>query len=177
MATIEVTVNGQKLVGEAEPRMLLVHFIRDVLRLTGTHVGCVVGRCGACTILLDGRATKSCMVYAIQADGTEVTTVEGLAGNAVLSRLQDSFCDKDAVECGYCTPGMLMAASGLMLEQQTATRDEIKEAISGNICRCTGYLNIVAAIEQAMGVAGDSTVEPAVSAEPAAASATPGRKA
>jgi carbon-monoxide dehydrogenase small subunit len=146
---IRVTVNGRPERVEVEPRLLLVHLLRDVLRLTGTHVGCVVGRCGACTVLWRGKPVKSCMVFAVQTDGTEVTTVEGLAQDGVLSPLQEAFWEHDAAECGYCTPGMLMAAQGLLRQNPTPTEAEIKRALSGNLCRCTGYLNIVEAVRAA----------------------------
>jgi aerobic carbon-monoxide dehydrogenase small subunit len=146
---INVTVNGQAYRAEVEPRLLLVHLLRDVLRLTGTHIGCVVGRCGACTVLWRGKPVKSCMVLAVQADGTELTTVEGLAHDGELSALQEAFWEHDAAECGYCTPGMLMAAQGLLLQNRQPTEAEIKRAIAGNLCRCTGYLNIVDAVRAA----------------------------
>jgi carbon-monoxide dehydrogenase small subunit len=144
-----VTVNGTAHESEVEPRLLLVHLLRDVLGLTGAHVGCVVGRCGACTVMWRGKPVKSCMVFAVQAEGTEVITVEGLAGDGELSPLQRAFWEYDAAECGYCTPGMLMAAHGLLQRVRTPTEAEIKRAISGNLCRCTGYLNIVRAIQAA----------------------------
>jgi len=149
MPKITLTVNGETRSGDAEPRTLLVHFLRDVLRLTGSHVGCVVGRCGACTILWNGAPVKSCMVFAVQADGDEIVTVEGLARDKRLHPLQEAFWKKDAVECGYCTPGMLMSAYGLLSGGKKPSEAEIKKAISGNLCRCTGYGNIVAAIREA----------------------------
>jgi aerobic carbon-monoxide dehydrogenase small subunit len=149
LKTISLTVNGKQYSGEAEPRTLLVHFIRDAVRLTGTHVGCVVGRCGACTVLWNGRPVKSCMVFAVQAEGDEIVTVEGLAQDKRLHPLQEAFWKNDAVECGYCTPGMLMSAYGLLSQRNKPTEEQIKKAISGNLCRCTGYGNIVAAIKEA----------------------------
>ncbi len=149
MPKISLTVNGETRSGEAEPRTLLVHFLRDALRLTGTHVGCVVGRCGACTVLWNGAPVKSCMVFAVQAEGDEIVTVEGLARDRRLHPLQEAFWKKDAVECGYCTPGMLISAYGLLQKSKSPTDAEIKKAISGNLCRCTGYGNIVAAIHEA----------------------------
>jgi len=149
MANISLTVNGEQRSAEAEPRTLLVHFLRDTLRLTGTHVGCVVGRCGACTVLWNGAPVKSCMVFAVQADGDEVVTVEGLARDRRLHPLQEAFWKNDAVECGYCTPGMLISAYGLLSNGTKPSEAEIKKAISGNLCRCTGYGNIVAAIREA----------------------------
>lgn len=149
MVSVRVTVNGAERQAEVEPRLLLVHLLRDVLGLTGTHVGCVVGRCGACTVLWRGKPVKSCMVFAVQADGTEVTSVEGLMRDGELSPLQRAFWEYDAAECGYCTPGMLMAAQGLLQYNRAPTEAEIKRAISGNLCRCTGYVNIVRAIQAA----------------------------
>ncbi len=148
-AKIELTINGKPYSGEVEPRTLLVHFIRDSLRLTGTHVGCVVGRCGACTVLLNGSPVKSCMLFAVQADGENIVTVEGLIDKEELHPLQQAFWQNDAVECGYCTPGMLMSAYGLLRKGIQPTEEQIKRAISGNLCRCTGYRNIVAAIQEA----------------------------
>ena len=149
MVEIRLKVNGEERTADVEPRMLLVHLLRDVLRLTGPHVGCVVGRCGACTVLWNGKPVKSCMALAIQTDGTEVVTVEGLAKDGELSPLQEAFWEHDAAECGYCTPGMLMAATGLLMQNPTPTEAEIKRAISGNLCRCTGYVNIVQAVRSA----------------------------
>jgi aerobic carbon-monoxide dehydrogenase small subunit len=146
MAHLAVTVNGQKRVADIEPRLLLVHFLRDELKLTGTHIGCVVGRCGACTVLWKNRPVKSCMVLAIQTHGSEIITVEGLSRDERLHPLQEAFLKADAVECGYCTPGMVMSAYGLLLKKPNASADDIKRAISGNLCRCTGYINIVKAI-------------------------------
>ena len=146
---ISLTVNGKAYSGEAEPRTLLVHFLRDALRLTVTHVGCVVGRCCACTVLWNGIAVKSCMICAVQAEGDEIVTVEGLAQDQRLHPLQEAFWKNDAVECGYCTPGMLMSAYGLLSKGSKPTDEQIKKAISGNLCRCTGYGNIVAAIKEA----------------------------
>jgi len=149
LKTISLTVNGKPYSGEVEARTLLAHFLRDGLRLTGTHLGCVVGRCGACTVLWNGTAVKSCMVFAVQAAGDEIVTVEGLAQDKRLHPLQESFWKNDAVECGYCTPGMLMSAYGLLSKASKPTNEQIKRAISGNLCRCTGYGNIVAAIKEA----------------------------
>jgi aerobic carbon-monoxide dehydrogenase small subunit len=153
--TISLTVNGKQSSGEAEPRTLLAHFLRDSLRLTGTHLGCVVGRCGACTVMWNGATVKSCMVFAVQADGDEIVTVEGLAQDKRLHPLQEAFWKNDAVECGYCTPGMLMSAYGLLSKENKPTEEQIKKAISGNLCRCTGYGNIVAAIKEAADAFGD----------------------
>ena len=150
MANLTVTVNGRKHVADIEPRLLLVHFLRDNLKLTGSHIGCVVGRCGACTVLWMYKPVKSWMVLAIQTHETEIITIEGLSQNDRLHPLQQAFLAADAVECGYCTPGMLMAASGLMLKDRAISEDDIKRAISGNLCRCTGYINIVKAIHAAV---------------------------
>jgi aerobic carbon-monoxide dehydrogenase small subunit len=149
LKTISLTVNGKQYSGEVEPRTLLAHFLRDGLRLTGTHLGCVVGRCGACTVLWNGTPVKSCLVFAVQAEGDEIVTVEGLAQDKRLHPLQEAFWKNDSVECGYCTPGMLMAAYGLLKKENKPTEEQIKKAISGNLCRCTGYGNIVAAIKEA----------------------------
>ncbi len=146
---ISLTANGKPCSGEVESRTLLAHFLRDDLRLTGTHLGCVVGRCGACTVLWNGTAVKSCMVFAVQVDGDEIVTVEGLAKDKRLHPLQEAFWKKDAVECGYCTPGMLMSAYGLLCKEKNPSEKQIKKAIAGNLCRCTGYGNIVAAIKEA----------------------------
>jgi aerobic-type carbon monoxide dehydrogenase small subunit (CoxS/CutS family) len=143
--TVTVTVNGTTYEREVPARRLLVHFLRDDLDLTGTHVGCDTGSCGACTVHLDGVAVKSCAVLAVQADGATVTTVEGLADDA-LTPLQQSFSDHHALQCGYCTPGMLMSASALLAENPSPTEEEVKVGLQGNICRCTGYWNIVEAV-------------------------------
>jgi aerobic carbon-monoxide dehydrogenase small subunit len=147
--TINVTVNGELFEREVETRRLLVHFIRDDIDLTGTHVGCDTGNCGACTVLYNGVAVKSCMMLAIQADGGTVETVEGLSPDDELHPLQQAFSDHHALQCGYCTPGMLMSAKHLLDQNPEPTEAEIKRAIQGNICRCTGYANIVEAIRAA----------------------------
>ena len=146
---IALTVNGKPCSGEVESRTLLAHFLRDTLRLTGTHLGCVVGRCGACTVLWNGIAVKSCMVFAVQVAGDEIVTVEGLVQDQRLHPLQEAFWKNDAVECGYCTPVMLMSAYGLLQKVKNPTEEQIKKAISGNLCRCTGYQNIVNAVKEA----------------------------
>ena len=146
---VTVEVNGVSYERDVEARRLLVHFIRDDLELTGTHVGCDTGNCGACTVLLDGQAVKSCMVLAIQADGERIETVEGLAGDGELHPLQRAFHEHHALQCGYCTPGMLMSAKYLLDSNPEPTEHEIRKAIQGNICRCTGYVNIVEAIASA----------------------------
>ena len=142
---VTVTVNGTTYEHEVPARRLLVHFLRDDLALTGTHVGCDTGSCGACTVHLDGVAVKSCAVLAVQADGATVTTVEGL-GDEELTPLQQSFSDHHALQCGYCTPGMLMSATALLAENPSPTEEEVKVGLQGNICRCTGYWNIVEAV-------------------------------
>ena len=148
--TIRVTINGEVYEQEVEARKLLVHFIRDVLDLTGTHVGCDTGNCGACTVLMDGKTVKSCMLLAIQADGSKVTTVEGLAGaDGELTALQQAFSKSHALQCGYCTPGMLLSATYLLEQNPHPSEEEIRRGIQGNICRCTGYVNIVEAIKSA----------------------------
>ena len=146
--SISVTINGETYEREVEARKLLVHFIRDVLDLTGTHVGCDTGNCGACTVLMDGKTVKSCMLLAIQADGATITTVEGLAGaDGELTPLQQAFSRSHALQCGYCTPGMLLSATYLLEQNPHPTEEEIRRGIQGNICRCTGYVNIVEAIK------------------------------
>jgi carbon-monoxide dehydrogenase small subunit len=149
--TIALTVNGERYEREVEARRLLVHFLRDDLDLTGTHVGCDTGNCGACTVLLNGTAVKSCMLLAPQADGTEITTVEGLAPNGELTPLQKAFSEHHGLQCGYCTPGMLLSATYLLSRTPKPTDEEIRRGIQGNICRCTGYVNIVKAIRAASG--------------------------
>ena len=148
--TIRVTINGEVYEQEVEARKLLVHFIRDVVDLTGTHVGCDTGNCGACTVLMDGKTVKSCMLLAIQADGSTITTVEGLAGeDGELTPLQQAFSKSHALQCGYCTPGMLLSATYLLEQNPHPSEEEIRRGIQGNICRCTGYVNIVEAIKTA----------------------------
>jgi carbon-monoxide dehydrogenase small subunit len=145
--TIRVEINGETYEQEVEARKLLVHFIRDVVDLTGTHVGCDTGNCGACTVLMDGKTIKSCMLLAIQADGSTITTVEGLAGaDGELTPLQRAFSASHALQCGYCTPGMLLSATYLLEQNPSPSDEEIRRGIQGNICRCTGYVNIVEAI-------------------------------
>ena len=143
---VKLEINGEAYEGEAEARRLLVHFLRDELDLTGTHVGCDTGNCGACTVIYNGRPIKSCMMLAIQADGATIETVEGLAGDEQLHPLQQAFSAHHALQCGYCTPGMLLSAKHLLDHNSTPTEDEVRKAIQGNICRCTGYVNIVAAV-------------------------------
>ena len=146
---INVTVNGTSYTHEVEARTLLVHYLRDVLRLTGTHVGCDTSSCGACNVQVDGKTVKSCTMLAAQADGCEVTTIEGLAQGANLHPLQESFRDNHGLQCGYCTPGMIMTAVGLLEDNPNPSEEEIRHALEGNFCRCTGYHNIVKSIQQA----------------------------
>jgi carbon-monoxide dehydrogenase small subunit len=147
--TINVTVNGQAYSNEVEARTLLVHFIREQLDLTGTHIGCDTTNCGACTILLNGRAVKSCTLFAVQANGAEIETIEGVAQNGQLHPLQEGFWEKHGLQCGYCTPGMIMSAKYLLSKNPNPTEEEIRWAISGNLCRCTGYNKIVEAVQYA----------------------------
>ncbi len=151
MAThnISVTINGTTHEAEVESRLLLVHLLRDQLRLTGTHIGCDTTHCGACTVLLDGEPVKSCTVLAIQADGAELTTVEGLAQNGELHPLQEGFWEEHGLQCGFCTPGMLMTGYALLQRNSDPSEEDIRQAISGNLCRCTGYVNIVKAVQYA----------------------------
>jgi aerobic carbon-monoxide dehydrogenase small subunit len=148
---ITVTVNGQQHVGEVEPRQLLVYFLRESLGLTGTHVGCDTSNCGACTVHLDGEAVKSCTVLAAQVDGAEVTTIEGMGSDGELHPLQAAFWEHHGLQCGYCTPGMIMAAAGLLAHNSSPSEEDVREALAGNLCRCTGYQNIVKAVMAAAG--------------------------
>jgi aerobic carbon-monoxide dehydrogenase small subunit len=146
---ITVTINGEKHTRTVEARLLLVHFIREDLSLTGTHIGCDTTSCGACTVSLNGEAVKSCTVFAVQADGATIETVEGLAAGGALHPLQEGFWEKHGLQCGFCTPGMLMSARSLLARKPHPTEDEIRHGISGNLCRCTGYNKIVEAIQYA----------------------------
>jgi carbon-monoxide dehydrogenase small subunit len=146
---VRVKVNGRDREAEIEPRLLLVHFIRDVLGLTGTHVGCDTTNCGACTVILDGRPVKSCTVFAIQAEGREIRTIEGVANNGQLHPLQEGFKEEHGLQCGFCTPGMILSAYALLEKNPHPTEEEIRWGISGNLCRCTGYQNIVKAVQYA----------------------------
>ena len=146
---ISVTINGTVYEDDVDSRMLLVHWIRDGLQLTGTHIGCDTTACGACTILVDGKATKSCAMFAVQANSRQIKTVEGLEQNGKLHPLQEGFHEKHALQCGYCTPGMMMTASALLERNPNPSEQEIRAAISGNLCRCTGYVNIVKAVQYA----------------------------
>ena len=146
---ISTKVNGQEIEREVEPRQLLVHFLRDQLQLTGTHIGCDTSSCGACTIHVDGKAVKSCTLLAVQADGSEITTIEGLADGDQLHPLQESFRECHGLQCGFCTPGMIMLATDFLKENPSPSEEEVRYALEGNFCRCTGYHNIVKAIMQA----------------------------
>ncbi len=148
MHRIKVKINGKEFEHEMEPRVLLVHYIREKARLKGTHVGCDTGNCGACTVLFNGQSVKSCLVLAVQANGAEITTIEGLSGNG-LHPIQKAFTDKFAIQCGYCTPGMVISALALLKTNSAPTEDEIRDAIDGNLCMCTGYQQIVDAIKEA----------------------------
>ena len=143
---VSFEINGEQIEMEVAARRLLVHFIRDDLGLTGTHIGCDTGNCGACTVHLDGEPVKSCMLLAVQADGSKIATVEGLAADGELNALQQSFHEHHALQCGYCTPGMLMSATALLERNPHPTEDDVRLALQGNICRCTGYVNIVEAV-------------------------------
>ena len=157
---VSITVNSTKVVAEVEPRLLMVHFLRENMGLTGAHIGCDTGNCGACTVLVDGLAVKSCTMLAVQADGHEVATVEGLTKGDVLHPVQDSFIRLHGLQCGYCTPGMIMSAVALLDDNSTPTEREIRHAIEGNLCRCTGYINIVRAIDHAATVLRGEAVDP-----------------
>jgi carbon-monoxide dehydrogenase small subunit len=176
---ITVTVNGEAHEVDVEPRLLLVHLLRENLGLTGTHVGCDTSNCGACTVHVDGQSAKSCTMLAVQADGREIKTIEGVADGATLHPLQQAFWDQHGLQCGFCTPGMIMQAEWLLGQNPDPSEAEIREGISGNLCRCTGYVNIVKAIQQAAGTLREGASAPVVaaatvdgqevSAEPAAA--------
>ena len=163
---ITVTVNGEAHEADVEPRLLLVHYLRDSLGLTGTHVGCDTSNCGACTIHVDGESAKSCTMLAVQADGRELKTIEGMANEPTLHPLQQAFWDQHGLQCGFCTPGMIMQAAWLLADNPDPNEEEIRVGISGNLCRCTGYVNIVKAIQQAAG-------EMAAAAETQTAGAAP----
>ncbi len=149
---IQVTINGKSYTHDVEPRMLLVHYLRDLCGLTGTHIGCETGLCGACTVLLNGQTVKSCMLFAVQAEGQEITTIEGLAQEGVPPRLhpvQEGFWERHGLQCGYCTPGMILSAVQLLQRNPQPTEEEIRQALEGNLCRCTGYQQIVEAVQYA----------------------------
>src|SRR5438874_3228997 len=151
MPQVSITVNGKTRKAQAEPRLLPVHFLREQLNLTGTHIGCDTSQCGACTVLVDGRSAKSCTIFAVQADGSEVTTIEGLATNGQLHPLQEGFWAEHGLQCGYCTPGMILAAADLIARHGPGplSEGEVRKGLEGNLCRCTGYHNIVKAVQAA----------------------------
>jgi aerobic carbon-monoxide dehydrogenase small subunit len=146
---IDISINGQKCEADVEPRLLLVHFIRDMAGMTGTHIGCETSICGACTALLDGKAVKTCSILAVQANGSEITTIEGLAKDGQLHPLQEGFWECHGLQCGYCTPGMIMSAYGLLQENPNLSEEQIRHGLEGNLCRCTGYQNIVDSVKYA----------------------------
>jgi carbon-monoxide dehydrogenase small subunit len=147
--SVNVTINGRACQEEVEPRLLLSHFLRQVVGLTGTHVGCVIGECGACTILLDGKLVKSCLLFAVQVDGREITTIEGLAENGKLHPIQEAFIERYGFQCGYCTPGMVLAAHSLLKRNSDPSEEEIGRALAGNLCMCTGYAQIIESVKEA----------------------------
>lgn len=149
MSQVKINVNGRDTINDVEPRMLLVHYLRDVLGLTGTHVGCDTSQCGACTVTIDGEAVKSCTVFAVQADGARITTIEGMARDGQLNPIQEGFWEEHGLQCGFCTPGMIMIAAQLLERNPHPSDAEIRHALEGNLCRCTGYQNIVKAIQYA----------------------------
>lgn len=149
MAQVSMTVNGKVRKADVEPRLLLTHFLREQLNLTGTHLGCDTSQCGACTVLIDGRSAKSCTIFAVQADGAAVTTIEGLAKDGQLHALQTAFWEEHGLQCGFCTPGMILAAVDLLQKNPKPSEQQIREGISGNYCRCTGYQHIVNAVQRA----------------------------
>jgi carbon-monoxide dehydrogenase small subunit len=156
-----MTVNGRSVAAEVEPRTLLVHYLREQLNLTGTHIGCETGYCGACTVMLDGSTVKSCTMLAVQADGANIMTIEGLAQDGQLHPVQEGFWERHGLQCGYCTPGMIISAVGLLEDNPNPTEAEIRHGIEGNLCRCTGYHNIVRAIEYAAAKMRGDTPAPA----------------
>jgi carbon-monoxide dehydrogenase small subunit len=168
---VHLTVNGEAREADVEPRLLLVHLLRDTFLLTGTHIGCDTSNCGACTVLVDGESAKSCTMLALSAEGCEIKTIEGMATGAALHPLQQAFWDQHGLQCGFCTPGMIMQAAWLLGENADPSEAEIREGISGNLCRCTGYVNIVKAIQQAATELRATAAAPIdAPAEPAAAS-------
>ena len=156
---VATTINGRRHEDEVEPRLLLVHYIRDVAGLTGTHVGCDTSQCGACTILVDGKAVKSCTMFAVQAEGKSLTTIEGMAKDGELHPLQQAFWDEHGLQCGFCTPGMIMAAAYLLAENPSPTDDDIRKGLEGNLCRCTGYVNIIKSVRSAAATIGGAAVK------------------
>lgn len=162
---VKLTINGQAYEADIEPRLLLVHFIREVANLTGTHIGCDTTSCGACTVQIDGVPAKSCTLFAVQAEGAEIRTVEGLEQGGKLHPIQEGFFQEHGLQCGYCTPGMMMTAEAFLKENPNPTDDEIRHAISGNLCRCTGYVNIVKAVQYAAKAQQGQSAAPASPAE------------
>jgi carbon-monoxide dehydrogenase small subunit len=162
---VTMTVNGETREADVEPRLLLVHLLRDGFGLTGTHIGCDTSNCGACTIHVNGQSAKSCTMLAVQADGAEIRTIEGMAAGAELHPLQQGFWDQHGLQCGFCTPGMIMQSAWLLEQNPDPSEDEIRAGISGNLCRCTGYVNIVKAVQQAAGMLRESQSAPVVAAE------------
>jgi carbon-monoxide dehydrogenase small subunit len=165
---VSLTINGKQREDEVEPRLLLVHYLRDVAGLTGTHIGCDTSQCGACTIHMDGKAVKSCTLFAVQADGHEVKTIEGMAGaDGTLHPIQQAFWDEHGLQCGYCTPGFIMAAAYLLDQNADPSDQEIRKGLEGNLCRCTGYVNIVKAVQSAARTmsGGEARPQPAVAGE------------
>ena len=146
---ISLTLNGKRVADEVEPRLLLIHYLREVASLTGPHIGCETSTCGACTVLLDGKAVKSCTMFTVQADGRQVLTIEGLAADGKLDPLQEAFWNEHALQCGFCTPGMILTAKQLLADNPSPTEDEIRKGLEGNICRCTGYQHIINAVKAA----------------------------
>jgi carbon-monoxide dehydrogenase small subunit len=159
---VSLTVNGERREADVEPRLLLVHLLRDEFGLTGTHVGCDTSNCGACTVHVDGQSAKSCTMLAVQASGSDIRTIEGMADGATLHPLQQAFWDQHGLQCGFCTPGMIMQSAWLLEQNPHPTDDEVREGISGNLCRCTGYVNIVKAVQQAAGQLSASESAPVV---------------
>ncbi|HLJ15165.1 MAG TPA: (2Fe-2S)-binding protein [Bryobacteraceae bacterium] len=147
--TINLTINGKQYTHEVEPRLLLIHYLRDIVGLTGPHIGCETSLCGACTVAVDGKAVKSCTMFAVQAEGRNVVTIEGLAANGTLDPIQEAFWNEHALQCGFCTPGMIMASKQLLERNSSPTEEEIRHGLEGNLCRCTGYQHIVNAVKAA----------------------------
>ena len=158
--TVRLTVNGEAREATVEPRLLLVHLLRETLGLTGTHIGCDTTSCGACTVLLDGKSIKSCTMFAVQVEGRELRTVEGLEQNGALHPVQQAFWDEHGLQCGFCTPGMMMTSVALLESKSSPTEQEIRRAISGNLCRCTGYINIVKSIQSAAAAMREAALKP-----------------
>ena len=166
---VSVTINGKLREDEVEPRLLLVHYIRDVAGLTGTHIGCDTSQCGACTVDVDGKAVKSCTLFAVQAEGHEIKTIEGMAAaDGTLHPIQQAFWDEHGLQCGYCTPGFIMAAAYLLEQNPNPTEDEIRKGLEGNLCRCTGYVNIIKAVQTAAKTMSGATAAPAAAPAPVA---------